>query len=302
MAPRRRVPRPERAAVQQYAEHRRGRSSRSKPFDERNGRTAERDQRRAQAASSSADPGRLRLRGDAAAGPGPGQSARLPDVRRGSRRPGLRRSCRRAVADCRARSRRRRAWPSVHPATRPTCRSSMPTWIASRPRRRASPLTELFDTLQIYLGSALRQRLQPVRPHLAGDRAGRRPVSATASRTSRSCRPATTAGEMVPIGFDGEHQGQTFGPDPVLRYNGYPAADLTGEADAAPAARRRRRCTLPKLAQQVLPGRHDLEWTDLSYQQVHARSTAPASCSRSACCWRSWCWRRCTRAGRCRWR
>ena len=35
-------------------------------------------------------------------------------------------------------------------------------------------IAELFNTLQVYLGLALRQRFQPVRPHLAGQRPGRR--------------------------------------------------------------------------------------------------------------------------------
>ena len=37
-------------------------------------------------------------------------------------------------------------------------------------------------------------------------------------------------GEMVPIGSV-VTVGQTYGPDPVIRYNGYPAADLFGESD-----------------------------------------------------------------------
>ena len=35
---------------------------------------------------------------------------------------------------------------------------------------------------------------------------------------------------MVPIGSMVTIK-QTYGPDPVIRYNGYPAADLLGEAD-----------------------------------------------------------------------
>src|SRR5690606_41617582 len=37
-------------------------------------------------------------------------------------------------------------------------------------------------------------------------------------------------GEMVPIGAMVDVR-QSFGPDPVLRYNGYPAADIAGESD-----------------------------------------------------------------------
>ena len=86
------------------------------------------------------------------------------------------------------------------------------------------PLTDLFDTLQTYLGSAyvndfnlfgrtwqvIAQADAPFRD---------------ASRTSPTCARATTRGEMVPIGSMVKIS-QTYGPDPVMRYNGYPAADL----------------------------------------------------------------------------
>ncbi len=48
-------------------------------------------------------------------------------------------------------------------------------------------LTDVFDTLQVYLGLALRQRLQPLRPHLPGERAGGVgvPPAAGADRAAR---------------------------------------------------------------------------------------------------------------------
>jgi len=46
---------------------------------------------------------------------------------------------------------------------------------------------------------------------------------------------------------------QTYGPDPVLRYNGYPAADFIGEANPAMLSSRRQWVRWPKLARRVLP-------------------------------------------------
>jgi len=55
---------------------------------------------------------------------------------------------------------------------------------------------------------------------------------------------------MVPIGSMVKVS-QTYGPDPVLRYNGYPAADFLGESDPrllssaqamTTSTRSRRRC------------------------------------------------------------
>ncbi len=43
-------------------------------------------------------------------------------------------------------------------------------------------------------------------------------------------RTRNDQGEMVPIGSMVDIK-QSFGPDPVMRYNGFPAADLAGETD-----------------------------------------------------------------------
>ena len=43
-------------------------------------------------------------------------------------------------------------------------------------------------------------------------------------------RTRNNKGEMVPIGSM-VSIGTTYGPDPVIRYNGFPAADLIGDAD-----------------------------------------------------------------------
>ena len=91
------------------------------------------------------------------------------------------------------------------------------------------PLTELFDTLQTYLGSAyvndfnLFGRTWQVIAQADGP--FRDSVEDIANLRTRNDR-----GEMVPIGSMVTIK-QTYGPDPVLRYNGYPAADLLGEAD-----------------------------------------------------------------------
>jgi multidrug efflux pump len=74
-------------------------------------------------------------------------------------------------------------------------------------------------------------------------------------------------GEMVPMGSVVKiHQG--FGPDPVLRYNGYPAADFIGEADPKLLSSAQAMSRLAELAGSVLPSGMSFEWTDLSFQQA----------------------------------
>ncbi|MFG6179173.1 efflux RND transporter permease subunit [Halomonas sp. THAF12] len=128
------------------------------------------------------------------------------------------------------------------------------------------PLTELFDTLQTYLGSTyvndFNQFGRTWQVIAQADSAYRGSVEDIANLRTRN-----EYGEMVPIGSMVDVQ-QTFGPDPVLRYNGYPAADLAGEADPRVLSSAQAMDKLSELADQVLPNGMSFEWTDLSFQQA----------------------------------
>ncbi|HAI24838.1 MAG TPA: multidrug efflux RND transporter permease subunit, partial [Alcanivorax sp.] len=90
-------------------------------------------------------------------------------------------------------------------------------------------VTELFDTLQTYLGSTYVNDFNRFgrtwQVMAQADAPFRESVEDIARLRTRNDR-----GEMVPIGSMVTLT-ETFGPDPVLRYNGYPAADLAGETD-----------------------------------------------------------------------
>ena len=73
----------------------------------------------------------------------------------------------------------------------------------------------------------LRQRLHPLRPQLAGERAGRRAPTASTPRTSASSRSATATGEMVPLATLVTVR-DTTGPAIVNRYNMFPSAEING--------------------------------------------------------------------------
>jgi multidrug efflux pump len=128
------------------------------------------------------------------------------------------------------------------------------------------PLTELFDTLQTYLGSAyvndfnLFGRTWQVIAQADGQY--RDSVEDIANLRTRNER-----GEMVPIGSMVKVT-ETFGPDPVIRYNGYAAADLLGESDPRVLSSAEAMEKIEELAAQVLPNGMEIEWTDLSYQQA----------------------------------
>jgi len=72
---------------------------------------------------------------------------------------------------------------------------------------------------------------------------------------------------MVPIGSMVTIK-QTYGPDPVLRFNGYPAADLLGEADPRVMSSGEAMKKVEQIAGQVLPNGMGFDWSDLSYQEA----------------------------------
>src|SRR5690606_30295766 len=128
------------------------------------------------------------------------------------------------------------------------------------------PLTGLFETLQVYLGSAY------VNDFNLFGRTWR--VVAQADAPFRSdaegigrLRTRNERGEMVPIGSMIRVE-PTYGPDPVIRYNGFPAADLMGEADPRMLSSAQALAIVDSVAPQALPAGTGFEWTDLSYQQV----------------------------------
>ena len=139
--------------------------------------------------------------------------------------------------------------------------------VVDRARAKAQdvPLTELFDTLQTYLGSAyvndFNQFGRTWQVIAQADARFRNSVDDISRLRTRNAR-----GEMVPIGSMVEVR-ETFGPDPVLRYNGYPAADLAGESDQRVLSSTQAMNVLGALADTNLPPGMQIEWTDLSYQQ-----------------------------------
>ena len=127
-------------------------------------------------------------------------------------------------------------------------------------------LTDLFQTLQVYLGSAYINdfnRFGRTYQVLAqADASYRDEVSDIAQLKTRNA-----AGAMTPIGSV-VRVGQTYGPDPVIRYNGYPAADLQGGADPHKISSAQAIEGAGEFARQMLPNGMNFEWTGLTFQQV----------------------------------
>lgn len=112
-------------------------------------------------------------------------------------------------------------------------------------------LTDLFETLQVYLGSSyvndfnLFGRTWRVYAQADGDFRKR-------MEDITNLKTRNDHGEMVPIGSMVKVS-STYGPDPVLRYNGYPAADFLGESDPRLLSSAQAMDNINEIAQEVLP-------------------------------------------------
>ena len=133
-------------------------------------------------------------------------------------------------------------------------------------------LTDLFDTLQTYLGSVyvndFNEFGRVYRVMAQADTSHRQTAQDIGNLRTRNDR-----GEMVPVGSMVTIE-PTFGPDPVIRYNGVPAADVIGDADPKVFSSAQAITQLTEIAKRVLPRGIELEWTDLSYQQVSQNNAA----------------------------
>lgn len=134
-------------------------------------------------------------------------------------------------------------------------------------------MTELFDTLQTYLGSTYINDFNAFghvyRVMAQADTSFRQEAEDIGNLRTRNA-----SGEMVPIGSMVTIV-PTFGPDPVVRYNGYPAADVIGDSDPKVLSSSEVISKLIEIGKKTLPPGIVLEWTDLSYQQVSESNAAP---------------------------
>ncbi len=133
-------------------------------------------------------------------------------------------------------------------------------------------LGELSETMQIYLGSMYVNDFsrfgRTYRVIAQADAEFRDNADEIANLQTRNRQ-----GGMVPIGSLLEVS-ESYGPDPVIRYNGYPAADLIGQADPRMMSSAQALAAVSGVASQVLPHGMGFEWTDLSYQQVNQGNAA----------------------------
>lgn len=133
------------------------------------------------------------------------------------------------------------------------------------------PLTGVFESLQVYLGSLyvndfnrFGRTYRVVAQAEAEDRMQPEDIGRLQVRNG--------AGQMLPLSTLVSAEAAS-GPDRVIRYNGYPSADITG-GPAPGVSSGEAVANMERIANETLPDGMTFEWTDLTYQQQLAGNTA----------------------------
>ncbi|SAL11315.1 hydrophobe/amphiphile efflux-1 (HAE1) family protein [Caballeronia terrestris] len=132
-------------------------------------------------------------------------------------------------------------------------------------------VTDVFNTMQVYLGSLYVNdfnkfgRVYQVRVQAdAPFRASAEDIGLLKTRNAN--------GDMVPLSSLVKVT-PTYGPEMVVRYNGYTAADING-GPAPGYSSGQAQAAAERIAAETLPRGIKFEWTDLTYQQILAGNAA----------------------------
>lgn len=138
-------------------------------------------------------------------------------------------------------------------------------------RAQGMNLTDLFETMQVYLGSLYVNDFnrfgRTYEVHVQADQKFRTDPEDVLRLQTRN-----GAGQMIPLGAFVQLE-QTTGPDRVPHYNGYLSAEINGGAAPGFSSGQAEKA-MERIANETLPNGMSWEWTDLTYQQILAGNTA----------------------------
>jgi len=152
---------------------------------------------------------------------------------------------------------------------------NMPQLYADIDRTKAQqlgiPINDIFSAMQVYLGSIyvndfnlFGRTYQVIAQAEADYRAKPSDI--------KSLKVRNNNGDMIPLGAVLKVE-ETFGPDTAMRYNGFRAADVSG--NPAPGySSGQAQDAITKILDETLPVGMGFEWTELTYQQILAGNTA----------------------------
>jgi multidrug efflux pump len=132
------------------------------------------------------------------------------------------------------------------------------------------PVTEVFDTMQTYLGSMyVNDFNQFGRTYQVVAQADKEFRAKPEDITRLQVRNAE--GQMIPLGSVISVK-ESFGPETASRYNAYRSADLNGDAGVGYSSGEAQQA-ITKILKETLPPGMTFEWTELTYQQILAGNT-----------------------------
>jgi multidrug efflux pump len=132
------------------------------------------------------------------------------------------------------------------------------------------PLSDVFDTLQVYLGSLYVNDFNRFGRTYQVNVQAESPYRLQPEDISH-LRTRNLAGEMIPLGSIVTVK-PTYGPDRVMRYNGFPAAEINGAA-APGFSTGQAEAAISKILDAQLPNGMKYEWTELTFQKILAGNT-----------------------------
>lgn len=132
------------------------------------------------------------------------------------------------------------------------------------------PLGEVFDTMQVYLGSLYVNDFNRFGRTYQVNVQAESPYRLQPEDISH-LKTRNAAGEMIPLGSVVTVK-PIFGPDRVMHYNGFPAAEINGAA-APGYSTGQSETAIAKVLDDQLPNGMKYEWTELTYQKILAGNT-----------------------------
>jgi len=160
-------------------------------------------------------------------------------------------------------------------ATYTTFQNSVPQLFADvdrvKAKRQAVPLSNVFDTLQAYLGSVYINDFnrfgRTYRVYAQAEAQFRSKPEDIANLKTRNLN-----GDMVPMGALADIRFEA-GPDRVSHYNVYLASDINGQGSPGTSSSQAT-AAMERVLKETLPNGFGYEWTDLTFQQKSAGNTA----------------------------
>ena len=141
----------------------------------------------------------------------------------------------------------------------------------SKARQLGVAVTDIFDTMQIYLGSLY------VNDFNKFGRTYSVRVQADAEYRARAedvgqLKVRSASGEMVPLSALMKVE-NSIGPERAMRYNGFLSADING-GPAPGFSSGQAQDAIKRIAAETLPPGISYEWTELTYQEILAGNSA----------------------------